>query len=262
MQRSYNPQLTNDNTQALAYSASQTASKTAHLHSIYTCTFGILFFGTPHTGTSKAHLLGSLQKVVSLTVPRKIFETDSNLLDALEEGSEVLQNINDQFASLLPRFRVFFLWEQERTSLPHSRAYVVDEQSAAPIHDGTERCGIAADHRGMCKFESRNSPGFRTVVAALRRYCQEGPETIKARCTNARIMLNEQRRHEAGELLKGLPSDSGRAIPVSSLSDEHSRDRHLLLWENVPDDQPYAETLRQLELCGRTSLMTNPSRRP
>jgi protein SERAC1 len=212
-----------NNSQALAYSASQTAAKTAHMHSIYSCTFGILFFGTPHNGSSKAQLLGSLQKIVSLTVPKKILETDSSLLNALEEGSEILQNITDQFASLMPRFHVFFFWEQQRTSLPYSKAYIVDETSAAPILDGTERSGITADHRGICKFESRNSPGFRTVVAALRRYCREAPETIKARSARANIMLSEQRWHEATELVQDLPSHCDRVTATSPQHDQSTR---------------------------------------
>jgi hypothetical protein len=57
---------------------------------------GILYFGTPHNGSSKTHSLGSLKKLASLTVPKKILGTNSSLLRALEEGSEVLQNITDQ----------------------------------------------------------------------------------------------------------------------------------------------------------------------
>lgn len=194
---------------ALAYSASQTASKVAHLHSIYTCTYGILFFGTPHNGSSKANLFSNLQKVVSLTVPKKALETDSSLLKALEEDSEVLQNITDQFAPLLHRFRIFFFWEQERTDLKYTKDYVVDQSSAAPILDDTERSGIAADHRGICRFERRNSPGFRTVAAALKRYCKDAPDVIRARQKTASETLSTRRWNEASELLR-----DGRAQSV------------------------------------------------
>jgi hypothetical protein len=36
--------------------------------------------------------------------------------------------------------------------------------------DDTERAGLPYDHRHMCKFESRSSPGYRLIVAALIRY--------------------------------------------------------------------------------------------
>jgi len=87
---------------------SRTAPKVAHLHSIYTCTFAILFFGTPHNGASRPRLVGSLQKLASLTVPKKMLQIESNLLNALEEESETLQNITEQFAPLMPDFRIFF----------------------------------------------------------------------------------------------------------------------------------------------------------
>lgn len=101
--------------------------------------------------------------MVSLAVPKKALQTDSSLLRALEEDSEVLQNITDQFAPLLHRFRIFYFWEQERTDLKYTQDYIVDEASAAPILDDTERSGIAADHRGMCRFE-----GVRTRLGSER----------------------------------------------------------------------------------------------
>lgn len=189
--------------QALAYSMSRTAAKIAHLHSIYTCTYGIMFFGTPHSGSRKAHLLASVQKIASLSIPKKVLETDSSLLRALEEDSEVLQNITDQFAPLMPRFHVFFFWEQERTDLKYTKDYIVDESSAAPILDNTERSGIAADHRHMCKFEGKDSPGFKTVVAALKRYSQDAPKTVVSRNAQAEAMMRAHGWQEASELVGG-----------------------------------------------------------
>ncbi len=145
-------------------------------------------------------------------MPRKILETDSSLLRALEEDSEILQNITDQFSTRLPRFRIFFFWEQERTDLKYAKEYIVGEGSAAPILDGTERCGMAADHRGMCKFDGTDTPGFRTVVAALRRYCREAPETIRARMVEASAAQEARRWSEATELIKHLPGGSGAAF--------------------------------------------------
>ena len=130
--------------------------------------------------------------MVSLTLPKKALQTDSSLLQALQEDSEVQQNITDPFAPLLQRFRVFFFWEQERTDLKYTKDYVVSEASAAPILDDTECSGIAADHRGMCKFENRNSPGFRTVMAALRRYCQEAPEMVEQGLGGRRLNLGRR----------------------------------------------------------------------
>ena len=140
-------------------------------------------------------------------------QIESNLVDALEEESETLQNITDQFASLMANFGFFFGGEQKKTDLKYAKEYIVDETSAAPILDNTERCGIAADHRGMCKFERSTAQGFRTAVAALRRYSQEAPQVIRSRCIKTTEMLTENRRHEAMEMLRGIQPLSGDAFP-------------------------------------------------
>lgn len=142
-------------------------------------------------------------------MPKSAAQFESSLLDALEEESETLQNITDQFAPLMTDFRIFFFWEQEKTDLKYSKEYIVDEASAAPILDNTERCGIAGDHRGMCKFESSASQGFRTTVAALRRYSREAPQVIDGRRMRAAETLSGNRRHEAMEMLKDIQPYGG-----------------------------------------------------
>ena len=141
-------------------------------------------------------------------MPKKILQTDSSLLQALQEDSETLRDITDQFAPIMHRFKVYFFWEQERTDLNYTKGYVVDEPSAAPILDNTERSGIAADHRDMCRFGGKDSPGFRTVMAALRRYCQEAPGVVSVRLKKASFEIGTQRRSEAEELLRAFSDTS------------------------------------------------------
>jgi hypothetical protein len=134
----------------------------------------------------------------------------------------MLQNITDQFAPLMENFRIFFFWEQERTDLKYAKVYIVDALRAAPTIDNTERCGIAADHRGMCKFETNTSRGFRPVMSALRKYTQEAPQVIKCRCMETAKMLNENQRQEALEMLRGvqpLPADEFPPRIISMIRD-------------------------------------------
>lgn len=69
-----------------------------------------------------------LHHVVRVTVPKIIADTDSQLLHALEGGSEVIQDISDQFAPLMKKFHVYFFWEQQKTRLPHTREYVSSQR--------------------------------------------------------------------------------------------------------------------------------------
>jgi hypothetical protein len=151
---------------------------------------------------------------------------ESGLLNALQEESEALQNITDQFTPLMANFRIFFFWEQEKTDLKYTKDYIVDETSAAPILDNTERCGIASDHSGICKFGSTTSQGFRTTVAALRRYTQDAPQVINSRWAKTIDLMRENRRYEAVEILKTIAPSQSHTYLSESLKDlEGSIDR-------------------------------------
>ena len=184
-----------------AYSRASSASLT-HLHCLFTSTYGILFFGTPHLGSAHASTLAFLTKILSLSLPRKALSPSSTLISALREDSETLQLINDGFAPLLSRLRVFFLWEQLPTDLKYTWSKIVEESSAAPMMiGGVERAGIGADHRDMVRFTEAGDAGFRTVVAAIRRYAEDAPRVITERHRFAREEAERRRMAEARELL-------------------------------------------------------------
>ncbi|KAF3012733.1 hypothetical protein E8E15_003010 [Penicillium rubens] len=103
---------------------------------------------------------------------------DRELEDATERP---IIFIAEDFSPLVPRYHILFLWEQLRTDMKYRVDYIVDRESAAPILDGTDKCGIAADHRGICKFENVDSPGFKVVIVTLKRYCIAAPARIKER---------------------------------------------------------------------------------
>ena len=175
--------------------------------------------GTLNDGSNKAKLASTGRRMIGAMVPSKVLDTEGQLLDALQEGSEVLQNITDMFAPLVKDFHIFFFWEQEKTNMAFTQDYVdlseilelairtdiwqvVEESSAAPILDNTKRSGLPYDHRNMCKFESRSSAGYRLVVAALIRYSKEAPEIISHRWKHTIVMLQSKRSQEADELLR------------------------------------------------------------
>lgn len=133
-------------------------------------------------------------------------KTDKESDTATNGDSVTLEAITDQFAPLMKQFRVFFFWEEVQTQFGSRFGYVVEESSAAPILDNTERSGIDATHSRMIKFSKQNCSSFRTVIAALSRYCSEAPKLIARRWEVALEMLARARSNEAFELA-GLAFD-------------------------------------------------------
>ena len=113
----------------------------AHLHSVFVSTSAVLFLGTPHNGSNVANLAAMARRMLDALVPSKVWDTQGQLLDALREGSEVLQNVTDMFAPLMKNFHVFFFWEQEKTDLGATRDYVRLWQQALPPFEKCEEHG-------------------------------------------------------------------------------------------------------------------------
>jgi hypothetical protein len=61
---------------------------------------------------------------VHVLLPSKLVDTESQLLRALKEGSEVLQEVTDNFVPLMKDLRVYYFWEQEKTDLGYKLDYV------------------------------------------------------------------------------------------------------------------------------------------
>lgn len=104
-----------------------------HLHSIFVSSYAVLFLGTPHNGSSKAKLASIGRRMLDVMAPSKVCDTDGQLVDALQEGSETLQNITDQFAPLMKQFRIYFFWEQEKTNIGLKWDYVSHTSSTQEL---------------------------------------------------------------------------------------------------------------------------------
>lgn len=184
---------------ALAYSSTKTSPHVEHLYSIFVSTFAILFFGTPHNGMDKANWLTQPRAEGSPPVTQVC--EPSQLLSAVEKDSETLQMITDQFAPLMKQFHIFFFWEEVQTEFGNRTGFVVEESSAAPTIDNTERSGIYATHSRMVQFSEPRSSSYRTVVEALIRYCRQAPEVITHRRQQAAVSLAHDRSNAVLELM-------------------------------------------------------------
>jgi hypothetical protein len=180
---------------ALAFSHSRQASHLEHLRSIYTCTYGIIFFGTPHNGFSKESLLLHDKGT-------------SYFMQSLLKGSELLNEINDQFAPLMKQFAIFNFWEELQTQHATGKFFVVDQDSAAPAWDSVEKCGIMGTHTSINKFEDAKDRRLRPVLEALSRYARSAPTLIKERLAKDAELMDRKRQEEADELRRPKPQPS------------------------------------------------------
>lgn len=62
--------------------------------------------------------------MVNVLLPSRVVDTDSQLLNSLKEGSEILQEVTDNFQSKMKRFYVFYFWEMEKSDLGVTWDYV------------------------------------------------------------------------------------------------------------------------------------------
>lgn len=216
--------LINGTRQALSYAQLKTGHKVSHQRDIFTSTYGILFFGTPHYGSSQATYLNYLTRAASVGGLKALNLADSSLVAALKEESETLQNITEYFVPIMKNFNIHYFWEQERTDLKFGKQYIVSSESAAPVQDETERSGIAATHSGMVKFESPEDSGFLTVMSTLQRYCDEAPSRIEESKAYEMDALRLEREREAHTILKGRNISSSYPSARDRFSVlEHSR---------------------------------------
>ncbi|KAH8822009.1 ribonuclease-like protein p/mrp subunit [Xylogone sp. PMI_703] len=147
-----------------------------HIYSIFISTYGIMFFGTPQNGSNKANLATFVRRMVD-TLP-----------DALKKGSEILQDITDNFQPKMKRFHIFSMGAGKDKFISNTRLY------------DTDYSRLRTDHRNMCKFASSTSPGYRLVVSTLLRYSEEAPNTILRRWAEAKETLRPMRKNAAKEL--------------------------------------------------------------
>ncbi|PBP15673.1 LipA and NB-ARC domain-containing protein [Diplocarpon rosae] len=190
------------------------------LRSIFVSTFGVIFLGTPHTGADPAKWGLMLQGMVSALVPKKLFETHSQLIKTLQSNNEILQNINLRFLDIYPnRLRICMVHEGHPTDLKGTKQLIVDQAAASPQLPDVQYFGIEATHSGMCKFDSKNAPGFTNVSVTIRSWAQECPDFIQTRWEAERMLRRQKREDEIAQLqrlsglLPGTPQMSSPNTP-------------------------------------------------
>ncbi|KAE8441484.1 hypothetical protein EG329_004908 [Mollisiaceae sp. DMI_Dod_QoI] len=142
--------------------------------SLFISTYGIIFLGTPHTGADPAKWGNLLQLMTQALLKKR-----PKSVEVLQRDSEVLQNINMHFLDIYQRFKICMVHEGLKTSDGVTQELIVDQTSACPQLPGVVYFGIEASHSEMCKFESKDSPGFRNLSVMIRKWVEECPIIMK-----------------------------------------------------------------------------------
>lgn len=119
---------------------------------------GILFLATPHRGADCAQLLS---KVLNLMGGKRDYVNDLN------RDSTALHSINDEFPDCCQDLLLYSFYETIPTSFAVTKNVIVGRDLATMGYANESRAYIHANHRGICKYDSQNDPGYLTVRNAL-----------------------------------------------------------------------------------------------
>ena len=145
---------------------SRSRNETTWIDEILPATIGVIFLGTPHHGSKKASLAKQVMKLAKTFYQ----DTDTKIIRALEEKSDVLERVTRGFGQVLSagKIKVHSFQEADKTN-----GIMIVEKHSSAIGYLDETAGtIYADHRNMARFRSDDDRGFQSVVAVLCRWLE------------------------------------------------------------------------------------------
>jgi hypothetical protein len=142
------------------------------LRSIAVSTAGVIFMGTPHSGSYLATWGYTLARLLD-----RFWRTNKKILSVLKRRSEILRGVEEVFQrqlttdGALNHVKIFCFYETVAVDVV---GFVVPEESATMLP--YPNCGIDANHMDMTKFTSLNDAGFISVKGVLDDWIKRGRE--------------------------------------------------------------------------------------
>ncbi|KAM0222632.1 hypothetical protein ACHAQD_004232 [Fusarium lateritium] len=195
---------------ALLYSSDVREPHLEDLRSIFVSTFGLVFLGTPHVGSTAATWGLVLQAMSDAVIPKRFFDSESVLLKTLKKDNETLANINSHFLDIYQRFEIHMVRENQKTDIKGHKIIIVDANSAGPPLPGVTYYGIEATHSNMCKFDSMSSPGFRNIAITIQQWILKAPSAIQERWLAEEDERRARAMAKANELMSPFTSENQR----------------------------------------------------
>ncbi|KJR89828.1 ribonuclease p/mrp subunit [Sporothrix schenckii 1099-18] len=182
------------------------------LGSVYACTKGIVFLGTPHRGselTSYGHVVAKVAKVF-------LRNPNEHLISLLEKESPILERQRRSFASISKNLDIACVIEE----LPTSLGIVVPESSATIDGFNVKYQQIPRNHMDMCKFATQDELGYKRVVFLL---CNIIKRTLGKSCSQARPSAGQ---HLAAGPTPGLRAPQASLAPAPETPSEETRHQY------------------------------------
>ncbi|KAB8272640.1 hypothetical protein BDV30DRAFT_125898 [Aspergillus minisclerotigenes] len=135
--------------------------------------FAIIFFGTPHRGSSRAEFGNTMARLVSVLTMKPY---NDRIVKNLKQNSEILMNLRKDFEETVDKMIGYSCYEsstfQENrgySGLPGFQNKVVDDDSSeGGKKDRNDH--INRNHMDMCQFYGVDDPEYKKVVGEIRRH--------------------------------------------------------------------------------------------
>ncbi|KAI3391627.1 hypothetical protein diail_7028 [Diaporthe ilicicola] len=128
-------------------------------HNLLRSVHGIMFFGTPHRGSSLANWSTVLSNVANFASLGS--KTNWKLSQNLQTESGQLQEISKSFVDRAKSLQIISFYETDK--MEYLNQLVVEEDSAVLGFPDEVSIGITGNHRTMCRFDSIDEQRYRCV---------------------------------------------------------------------------------------------------
>jgi len=118
----------------------------------------IFFLATPHRGSDLARVFS---KLLNLSSGARPFVTD------LHRNSLATQSINDEFPQHCQNIQLYSFYETLPTNYGVGKSLIVGQDLATLGYANERREYLNANHREVCKYDSKDNSNYRTVRNAL-----------------------------------------------------------------------------------------------
>ncbi|KAH8744950.1 nb-arc and ankyrin domain-containing protein [Hyaloscypha finlandica] len=131
---------------------------------------GIFFLGTPHRGTDAIRwpqLLANISTVSLYVLSGLTGSTRKDLLQNLDQNSEILKTISTEFRNQAKDIKIFSCIEQ-RATLPHPKLIVDEHTGILGFPGEVIKTMDGCDHRTMCRFSNKEDLNYRFLESQIK----------------------------------------------------------------------------------------------